>query len=164
MILLTNIKQSWEIFFKILWSAQKIWALLRQYLCNRGHLCFPLLSKSRPKICLTFTSRRRSIWWPTIARFSRICPKIRRPFLKKEIRFTTWTDCNYPIQAKKNLTKQFGLSVSDKAAPIVEFGMFGGLFTSTDTLTTLTPQNSWSPHFIITLWNQKSRNAGTSCN
>ena len=25
------------------------------------------------------------------------------------------------------------------------------------------PQNSWSPHFMITLWNQKSRNAGTSC-
>ena len=25
------------------------------------------------------------------------------------------------------------------------------------------PQNSWSPHFRITLWNQKSRNAGTSC-
>ena len=25
------------------------------------------------------------------------------------------------------------------------------------------PRNSWSPHFTITLWNQKSRDAGTSC-
>ena len=25
------------------------------------------------------------------------------------------------------------------------------------------PWNSLSPHFMITLWNQKSRNAGTSC-
>ena len=25
------------------------------------------------------------------------------------------------------------------------------------------PRNSWSPHFMITPWNQKSRNAGTSC-
>ena len=25
------------------------------------------------------------------------------------------------------------------------------------------PRNSWSLHFMITLWNQKSQNAGTSC-
>ena len=25
------------------------------------------------------------------------------------------------------------------------------------------PRNSWSPHLMITLWNQKSRNEGTSC-
>ena len=25
------------------------------------------------------------------------------------------------------------------------------------------PLNSWSPHFMITIWNQKSQNAGTPC-
>ena len=37
------------------------------------------------------------------------------------------------------------------------FGPILGFYTKNS------PQNSWSPHFRITIWYQKSRNVGTSC-
>ena len=37
------------------------------------------------------------------------------------------------------------------------FGPILGFYTKNS------PRNSWSPHFRITIWYQKSRNAGTSC-
>ena len=44
-----------------------------------------------------------------------------------------------------------------KSGLLKTFGANLGFYTKNS------PRNSWSPHFMIALWNQKSRNAGTSC-
>ena len=42
-----------------------------------------------------------------------------------------------------------------KSGPLKTSGSNLGFYTKNG------PQNSWSPYFVITLWNQKSRNAET---
>ena len=80
-----------------------------------------------------------------------------KPLLKIFVRINTIFMSKYALTIAFRLSK---IEISQKLAKKGDFrnflDPFFGFYTKNS------PRNSWSPHFMITYWNQKSRNTGTS--